>query len=123
MNRKFWTRRQVLAAAGALGVTPIVGITEERSMIARPIPTSGETLPVIGLGTYRVFDVSGSADEIASRKNIVDILTGEGGSVIDTSPMYNRSEKIIGKVIAAGAERDALFVATRRRMIDFIQST
>ena len=111
MTTSNWNRRDVLLAAGALGLTPWSAMGEERLMHGRPIPSTGERLPAIGLGTYSVFDVDSSADEIAKRKEIVDLLTGEGGSVIDTSPMYNRSEKIIGDVIEAGAPRKALFVA------------
>ena len=110
---KNWNRREVLTAASVITALPVIGITEERQMISRLIPSSGEALPVIGLGTYNVFDVASTADEIAMRKDIVDMLTGEGGSLLDTSPMYNRSEKVIGDVIAAGSPRDALFLATK----------
>jgi len=82
-------------------------------MISRAIPTSDEQVPVIGLGTYNVFDVESTADEIATRKSIVDMLTTAGGSVIDTSPMYRRSEKVVGDIIEAGNNRDALFLATK----------
>lgn len=108
-----WNRREVVAAAAAMGILPAVGLAEERRMISRPIPSSGEELPAVGLGTYRVFDTSSSAEEIAIRQEIVDLMLGEGGSVIDTSPMYNRSEKVIGDVIDAGSPRDAMFIATK----------
>jgi diketogulonate reductase-like aldo/keto reductase len=108
-----WTRREVLAAAAAMGIVPVAGLAEERKMTSRAIPSSGEELPAIGLGTYSVFDVSSTAEEIAIRQEIVDLLLGEGGSVIDTSPMYNRSEKVIGDVIDAGSPRDAMFIATK----------
>jgi diketogulonate reductase-like aldo/keto reductase len=111
MNR--WNRRQVLAAAAALGVAPGSVMGEQPGMLRKKIPSSGEALPVIGLGTYSVFDVSGTADEITTRKDIVARLTGAGGSLIDTSPMYNRSERVIGDVINAGIERNALFLATK----------
>ena len=65
-------------------------------MMTRKIPASGEELPVIGLGTYDVFDVASTDDNIATRAEIVKRLTDHGGSLIDTSPMYNRSEKVIG---------------------------
>lgn len=108
-----WTRRDVLAAAAAMGLAPVAGLTVEHRIRTRPIPASGEQLPVIGLGTYDVFDVSSTDDAIAKRREIVDILVGDGGSVIDTSPMYNRSEKVIGDVIAAGVPRERLFLATK----------
>ena len=82
-------------------------------MLTRPIHFSGERLPVIGLGTYSVFDVESTADAIDVRKNIVDLLLGAGGSVIDTSPMYNRAEKVIGDVVRAGSPGDAMFFATK----------
>lgn len=82
-------------------------------MIARTIPASGEKLPVLGIGTYDVFDHPSSADAVARSKQIVDILVGEGGSVIDTSPMYNRAENVIGDIIDAGSPRDAMFLATK----------
>lgn len=106
-----WTRRKVLATGIALAVPPAISASEE--MIRKAIPSSGENLPIIGLGTYNVFDVASTPDNIATSKAIVDLLTGEGGSLIDTSPMYRRSEKVIGDVIGAGSDRSALFLATK----------
>ncbi|MBT8083217.1 MAG: aldo/keto reductase [Gammaproteobacteria bacterium] len=82
-------------------------------MLSKTIPVSGEQLPVIGLGTYSVFDVESSPGEIATRRDIVDKLVAAGGSLLDTSPMYNRSEKVIGDVIDAGVARKDLFLATK----------
>ena len=113
MKRSNWNRREVLSAVGAMSLAPICGAAEERMMISRSIPSSGEKLPIIGLGTYNVFDVASTPAEIATRKSVVDMLAGEGGKMIDTSPMYNRSEKIIGNVIDAGTDREALFLATK----------
>lgn len=83
------------------------------SMRRRVIPATGERLPVVGLGTYIAFDVDSTPSAIKQRKSIVDLLIAHGGSVIDTSPMYNRSEKLIGDVIAAGTARGKLFLATK----------
>lgn len=93
---------------------PNIGSTRDtQPMLTSVIPASGEQLPVIGLGTSRVFDVESTSAEIAKRKEIVDMLTASGGSLIDTSPMYGRSEKIIGDVIGAGVDRSNLFLATK----------
>jgi diketogulonate reductase-like aldo/keto reductase len=110
---KAWNRRDVIAAGAALGLLPRVGAGETATMLSKFIPASGERLPVIGLGTYSVFDVISTPTEIELRKNIVARLIEAGGSVIDTSPMYNRSENVIGDVIRAGAPRAELFVATK----------
>ena len=110
---KRWTRRQVLAAAAALGVTPGVVMGQRATMLAKKIPSSGESLPVIGLGTYNVFDVESTPDEIARCEDIVSRLVEAGGSLIDTSQMYNRSENVIGDIVTAGVDRNALFLATK----------
>jgi diketogulonate reductase-like aldo/keto reductase len=113
MNDKLWNRRDVMLAAGAAGLLPAALGAEERKMIQRTVPSSGEKMPVLGIGTYDVFDHASTPDAIAQSREIVDILLGDGGSVIDTSPMYNRSEKVIGDIIAAGSPRDAMFIATK----------
>ena len=116
MKLPLWTRRDALSAAaatGAMGILPLAGVADEPRMLTRPIPASDEQLPVIGLGTYSVFDVASTPEAITESLRIVELLLGAGGSVIDTSPMYNRSETIIGDIIAAGAPRDAMFLATK----------
>ena len=82
-------------------------------MMTRKIPVSREELPVIGLGTWQVFDVESTREEIELRQQIVELLIEHGGSLIDTSPMYNRSEKVIGDVLAASDNRDRVFLATK----------
>ena len=111
MNK--WTRRDVIAVGAALGMLPGAGLGEETNILSKPIPASGERLPVIGLGTYSVFDVASTPPEIALRRDIVGKLVAAGGSLIDTSPMYNRSESVIGEVIRGGAPRAELFLATK----------
>lgn len=110
---KRWNRRQVLAAAAAFGIAPRGVLGADERMLSKRIPSSDEALPVVGLGTYNVFDVAGTPEEIATRKAIVAQLVDAGGSLIDTSPMYNRSEAVIGDVINAGIDRDDLFLATK----------
>ena len=107
------TRRELLQAGATLASLPLAGLASGKHMNTRPIPASGERLPVIGLGTYSVFDVDSTTEQIAIRREIVNLLIGAGGSVIDTSPMYNRSERVIGDIIDAGASRQNLFLATK----------
>ena len=113
MTMPLWTRRETLAAAAAIGAFPITGMTAGNRMLTRSIPSSGEQLPVIGLGTYRVFDVASTPTAIAERLSLLELLVAAGGSVIDTSPMYDRSETVIGDVMAIGAPRKDLFIATK----------
>lgn len=116
MEKSGLTRRDLLRAGGLLGLS-IPGLSTVSlamdSMRRRAIPSTGEELPVIGLGTYEVFDVAGSAAEVELRRSIVRSLVDAGGSVIDTSPMYNRSEAVIGSVLSDGGLRDECFLATK----------
>lgn len=82
-------------------------------MLTRTIPGTDESIPVVGLGTWDVFDVAGSREEIEARKEIIGMLLDRGGSLIDSSPMYNRSEKIIGDIINETGGRSNLFLATK----------
>jgi diketogulonate reductase-like aldo/keto reductase len=108
-----WTRRDVVKLAAMAGLLPALSIAEDESMMTRKIPATGEELPVIGLGTWQVFDVESSPEEIRLRQQIVDLLVEYGGSLIDTSPMYNRSEQVIGGVLEASDNREKLFLATK----------
>ena len=81
-------------------------------MHTRIIPSTGEKLPVVGLGTWQSFDVASAA----AHPNLSRVLTGlqaAGATVIDSSPMYGRSEGVIGDLTAALAGRDGYFYATK----------
>jgi diketogulonate reductase-like aldo/keto reductase len=114
MKNAILNRRDLIGAGLALGLSPGLALSAgQQTMLSKKIPISGEALPVIGLGTYSVFDVDSTAAEIAARREIVELLRNSGGSLLDTSPMYNRSEKVIGDVIESGFDRSKLFLATK----------
>jgi len=114
MTHRNWNRRDILRAGALLTAAPAIGLAaEDAMMLTNKIPSSGEALPAIGLGTYNVFDVASSKEEIAKKKDILELLTNNGGSVVDSSPMYRRAEKVVGDVIDAGSDRRRLFLATK----------
>ena len=80
--------------------------------ILRAIPSSKETLPVIGLGTWQTFDVGGGAER-APLRDILRRFVELGGRVVDSSPMYGRAEGVVGDLTAELRLRDKLFVATK----------
>lgn len=82
-------------------------------MLKRKIPSTGEELPVIGLGTSGVFDVGGGSSERAPLTEVLNILTGAGGALLDTSPMYGRAEAVSGDLIASLNMRPRMFIATK----------
>jgi diketogulonate reductase-like aldo/keto reductase len=107
------TRREVIKLTAALGLTPTLSMADNVEMLTRPIPRSGERLPVIGLGTYIVFDVAKDADSIATRRAMVDLMAEKGASVIDSSPMYGRAEEVVGTVLETTGNRVRLFLASK----------
>jgi aryl-alcohol dehydrogenase-like predicted oxidoreductase len=99
-------------AAAALTSGPAAAQTGPR-MHTRKIPSSGELLPVVGCGTWRVFDVGASPAERAPLAEVLKVLFEAGGSVIDSSPMYGKSEGVVGDLLASAGTRDKAFLATK----------
>ena len=82
-------------------------------MSRRAIPRSGELLPAVGLGTYQTFDVSGSRAEREPLREVLRLFAENGGSLIDSSPMYGSSEGVVGDLSAELGLRPKLFMATK----------
>ena len=82
-------------------------------MISRTIPSSGEKLPVIGLGTWSVFDVDLTPANRPQLGEVLSLLVKRGGRVIDSSPMYGRAEGVVGELAAQLHLLDSLFIATK----------
>jgi len=83
-------------------------------MLHRPIPRSSEELPVIGLGTWQTFDPpSTDARTLASLEQTLRVLHDAGGRVIDSSPMYGKSEEIAGRLSTKAGINADLFIATK----------
>jgi diketogulonate reductase-like aldo/keto reductase len=115
------TRRQAtrLISASAAGLFLPVhasraqGTIESSTMLTRAIPSSGERLPVIGLGTWRAFDVELTADIRKQLEDVLSLFVKLGGRVIDSSPMYGRAEEVIGDLTSSPGVREKLFLATK----------
>ncbi len=82
-------------------------------MITRPIPSTQETLPVIGCGTWMGFDVAPGSAGHQRLPGVLDALFAASGTVIDSSPMYGRAEAVTGELLAAAKQRDQTFLATK----------
>ncbi|HJX26693.1 MAG TPA: aldo/keto reductase [Thermoanaerobaculia bacterium] len=82
-------------------------------MQTRPIPSSGEALPVIGLGTYINFDVEPGSEDYKALPAVLGALFASGGTVIDSSPMYGRAERTTGELLATRNPMVKPFLATK----------
>lgn len=82
-------------------------------MEKRTIPSSGEKIPAIGLGTWQTFDVDNSEAERSALREVLNMLVNRGASVIDSSPMYGASETVVGDLSSELKIRNKLFLATK----------
>ncbi|MDB4908586.1 MAG: Aldo/keto reductase [Gemmatimonadetes bacterium] len=82
-------------------------------MITRTIPRTGEAIPVIGLGSWQTFDVGTGEAVRAPLREVLRTFASLGGTLVDSSPMYGKSECVIGDLVAELALRDRLFMATK----------
>ncbi|MBL8333081.1 MAG: aldo/keto reductase, partial [Rubrivivax sp.] len=81
-------------------------------MLERPIPSSGDRIPAVGLGTWLTFDLPISEPEgMARRQAVLDRFFADGGRLIDSSPMYGHAEAVLGELLARPEPR--LFSATK----------
>jgi aryl-alcohol dehydrogenase-like predicted oxidoreductase len=85
----------------------------ESPPLSRAIPSTGEMISIIGLGTWKTFDVGRGAAERAPLEDCLRSFTALGGGLVDSSPMYGRSEEVIGDLIAKLGVRERVFVATK----------
>jgi diketogulonate reductase-like aldo/keto reductase len=82
-------------------------------MLTRPIPKSGEPLPVVGVGTWQAFDIGSERTGLEQRKEVLRILFEAGGRVIDSSPMYGRAEAVVGTLLVEMKPKETPFLATK----------
>ncbi len=110
------TRRSLLKAGAALGLSFLpnpVPLAARQIPRTRAIPSSGELVPVVGLGSARTFSVRGSARELGPLREVLRLFHHHGGRVFDTAPTYGGAERVAGRLAQElGIEQD-LFFATK----------
>ncbi|MEJ1240176.1 aldo/keto reductase [Chryseolinea sp. T2] len=108
-------RRSAIRNLTAAGLAPFINTlgASAAHVVMRTIPSSGEKLPAVGLGTWRTFDVGDQQEALERRTQVLKVLVSTGGSVVDSSPMYGRSESVVGKLSSDLSLNDKLFIATK----------
>ncbi len=113
-----WTRRDclrwTLAAGAALALPPrwARAAAGDRPLV-RPIPSTGEPLPVVGLGSSATFSKVARSEDHAALREVLRAMTAMGGTVFDTAPAYGASERVAGGIAAELGVADKLFWATK----------
>jgi aryl-alcohol dehydrogenase-like predicted oxidoreductase len=121
LNPLIVSRRRALRLAGTLGLAaafrPLLAAADAMSsaspITTRPIPKTGERLPMIGLGTSRVFDVGDNQAQRAVLVEVIRTLLSGGGKVIDTASSYGTAETVVGALLAETRLRPRAFIATK----------
>ena len=110
-----WNRRELLKAG--IGVSASIfllpAIAPADSLIRRKIPSTGESLPVIGIGTARRYATVATEADRAPLKEVLRQFVAMGGNVIDTAPSYGTAETVVGDLAAELKIRESLFMATK----------
>ena len=105
---------RALAATGAVAVVrPQAASCQQGAILTRPIPSGGEALPVVGLGSWITFNVG---NDIVARDACAEVMRaffGAGGRLIDSSPMYGSSQKVIGYALNKFGQPSSLFSADK----------
>ena len=112
MNRRDAVKAGLALATAALGPSRAL-FAQQETLIQRKIPSSGESLPVIGIGTARRYDVAPDDPARAELKEVLRQFAGAGGRVIDTAPSYGAAESVVGDLVADLGLRKSLFLATK----------
>ncbi len=122
------TRKEFLKLSGAAigaGVVASTGIgsiarAQESDLLHRTIHSSGEQIPAVGLGTAQTFgDLN---EDFMARRNTIETLFKEGGTVIDTAPTYRDAEIVVGRALDELGARDKCFLATKTSLRDNAES-
>ncbi|MGE5215500.1 MAG: aldo/keto reductase [Chloroflexota bacterium] len=108
------SRRDFLGIALGAGIAAIQGkFAMADTVLHKSIPKTGENLPAVGLGTWQTFDVGAAPADREPLKKVLSQFVRAGGSVVDSSPMYGRSESVTGDIAAELGVQKQLFLATK----------
>jgi len=108
-------RRQFIQAATTLATGLLLpgGAAAQPQTIRKPIPSSGELLPVIGMGTSRTFETGGDTELLTRLQAVMQAFFDHGGGMIDSSPMYGSAQRAIGQLLPKISGERNLFAATK----------
>lgn len=111
------SRRNILCAAAATGATamlwPLTGAAQPSPVLSRAIPSTGEALPLVGLGTWITFNVGNDTEARDSCAQVMRAFFAAGGRMIDSSPMYGSSQEVVGYGLRKFGPSPRLFSADK----------
>ncbi len=99
--------------AAALAVDLRVLVAQGKKLITRPIPSSGEAIPVVGLGSSATFSQVARSEDVSAIREVMKTMVDLGGTVFDTAPSYGASEEVAGGIVQELGVANQVFWATK----------
>ena len=119
LTRRDYLKTSALIGAAAALPAGLLRAFETGDLITRPIPKTGERLPIVGLGTSATFRRIAGGGDVSALKEVIETLVENGGTVLDTAPSYGAAEEVSGRIARASGLTDKIFWATKKREVQF----
>jgi diketogulonate reductase-like aldo/keto reductase len=112
MNRRNWMQRTAVAGFSLLSLD-VSSLAMSNTILKRKIPSTGEEIPVVGLGTWQTFDVANDEAALQPLRDVLKLMIENGSTLIDSSPMYGRSQAVVGTLSTSLGQNSKFFIATK----------
>ena len=113
LKRREFLKYSTLAGATFALQPGLLNALENGELITRAIPSSGEKLPIVGLGSSATFSSVARSDDVSALREVMSVLFENGGSVFDTAPSYGASEEVAGRIVQELDATEKVFWATK----------
>ena len=113
LTRRDWLRTTAAAGAAVTLSPDILAALARQEMMTRAIPSTGERVPIVGLGSSATFQSVARGDDVTQLRNVLSALVENGGTVFDTAPSYGTSEEVAGRLADELEITDRIFWATK----------
>jgi len=113
LTRREYLRKAALVGAACALPSDLLRAFEPSTLITRAIPKTGEHLPIVGLGSSATFRSVAGGDDMSALRGVIETLTQNGGTVLDTAPSYGASEQVCGEIVREIGATDDIFWATK----------
>lgn len=117
LTRRDYLRNAALIGAASALPAGLLRAFESKALITRAIPTTGEKLPIVGLGSSATFREVAQSDDISALAEVFKTLVDNGGTVFDTAPAYGAAEEVGGKIVRDSGLAEQLFWATKVNVV------
>ena len=113
LTRRDWLRTSAAAGAAVTLSPDILRALARQEIMTRPVPATGEQLPIVGLGSSATFSRVARGDDVTQLQDVLSAFVDNGGTVFDTAPSYGSSEEVSGRIAGELGITDQIFWATK----------